>query len=109
MIDLLHWLLVLWGLVYFITQSAIFMRVRVFIGRLGIFFATGIYCPSCTGFWIGIGLGLLGYWPWHYDYGFIESGVAAMAAGRMFGTWFDGGTFETELPMLGYELGDSDE
>jgi len=47
------------GLVYFITQSMIFSPLRVRLTRGSIFREALLYCPSCTGFWVGVLLSLL--------------------------------------------------
>ena len=51
------------GLVYIISQSVIFSFLRVRIARLNPLFEALLYCPSCTGFWVGLMLGALGIYP----------------------------------------------
>lgn len=55
-------LLMLWGLTYLATSSVIFARVRTaIVPRVPL--GQMVYCPSCTGFWIGLGLAALAGWP----------------------------------------------
>lgn len=106
-LDLLRWALVLIGFVYLVTDSAIFMKVRLLVSRLGTYPMVLIYCPSCIGFWVGVALGVGGLWPldtfnttapwWEPTYTALVSGVAGMAVAQ---TWnrMTGGTtaFEVE-------------
>lgn len=64
MILLVKFTLLVLGITYIITQSAIGTPVRLVVSKLGRFFAALIYCPACTGFWVGGTLGALGYKPW---------------------------------------------
>lgn len=100
---LIRWALVVLGLVYFFTESAIFAFTRIAIARRGMLLATFIYCPSCTGFWIGLGLGA-----WLWPYGVVdvpwtqvgESGVAAMALGAIWARLRGGNTaWDVEAPL----------
>jgi len=50
------------GMVYFVTMSAIFSLPRRALARVP-FVAGLIYCPSCTGFWIGAALAFAGFGP----------------------------------------------
>ena len=77
---LLAWALAVYGVAFIITGSKIFRPLRRALGpvdetkpelpdvyrRLPVegvrkFFADLLYCPVCTGFWIGLGLSLAGW------------------------------------------------
>jgi hypothetical protein len=73
--ELLHYILLLTGVGYLITQSLIFRPLRKLVAKAGAVPAAFIYCPACTGFWIG--LGLTPYWPFESSY--IGSGIASAA------------------------------
>lgn len=114
--ELLRWLLVLMGLVYFFTESALWGPVRIALverpdggQRLG--WRVLVYCRSCTGFWVGCALGALGYWPFAWPQGAplwatwaqagvaaVESGAAAMAVGAMWTFVAPSDAYEREFP-----------
>lgn len=52
----------LWGLTYLLTSSVIFVNVRTVIARVPVV-GPMVYCPSCTGFWFGLGLAAVAGWP----------------------------------------------
>jgi hypothetical protein len=92
------------GWVYAITEASIFAPVRIFIAEhLGRIAEAGIYCPACTGFWIGAVLGHAGLWPHDSGWAPGESAFAAMAVAA---TWNKllGGNAAWQI-----ERGDSDE
>jgi len=105
---LLHWALVVSGLIYFVSRSYIFGEVRTRIGLLltsavqhahisaGLrdWLRIMIYCPACIGFWIGVGATPL----WPYD-GFgqpLGSGIAAMLLGSLLSEYWTAPVFEAE-------------
>ena len=61
MIDLACWALVHLGLVYLVTEAAIFAPVRLAVSARGPLWTTLIYCPGCSGFWLGLACAPL--WP----------------------------------------------
>lgn len=61
MIDLARWALVHLGLVYLVTEAAIFAPVRLMVASRGPLWTTLIYCPGCSGFWLGLAVTHL--WP----------------------------------------------
>jgi hypothetical protein len=105
------------GLVYFITQSMIFSPLRVRLTRGSIFREALLYCPSCTGFWVGAGLSLLGRAPgWngmHLSWdplkeatenslAVIDSGLMSMAISHIWSALTQQGVnpaWEAELPL----------
>jgi hypothetical protein len=107
---MIQWALVVLGLVYFVTDSAIFAPVRVKLAR-GSWFRAGLfYCAACFGFWAGVLL--QGLWPFEATFstpwGVIPlkgalSGTAAMALGAVWKVYVPGSAFETEKKALGLE------
>jgi hypothetical protein len=100
---LIRWALIVLGTVYFLTESAIFAPVRVWIAGRGVFAMTLIYCASCTGFWVGLALASW-FWPFGLvDAGWtqiIEGGVASMALGALYSAWKGGNpAFDVEAPL----------
>lgn len=91
---LFHWLrytLVFWGLIYIVTQSAIMLPLRLFALRISTLLGALIFCPACSGFWIGLVLGLLGiYGPplSKWSHATIESALVATVLGYWWGTYF---------------------
>jgi hypothetical protein len=97
--DLARWALVVIGAVYFVTESALFAPVRVTLARTHTFVALGLYCPGCSGFWLGLACSpLFPCEPWWL--GLPLSGVAAMGLAA---TWskLTGGNaaWEAEAPL----------
>ncbi len=60
MTDALRSAFLLLGLTYLLTQSSIFAPLRIAIRLRNPFLAQMVYCPACSGFWIGATLSLLG-------------------------------------------------
>lgn len=91
---LIHWIrfvLVFWGLVYITTQSAILQSLRIAILRRSLFLGVLVFCPACSGFWIGLGFGLLGlYGPAlaPNSIAWLESALACTALGYLWSTYF---------------------
>jgi hypothetical protein len=97
---LLHWVLIVAGLIYLVSRSYIFGAIRMRIGMLlqhsswRSFVRVMIYCPACIGFWIGVGATPL----WPYD-GFgqpLGSGIAAMLLGSLLAEHWTSPVFEGE-------------
>ena len=59
--DLTVFVLIVWGVVYVTTGSALGAIIRVPIMRLNppALFRVLLYCPKCQAFWIGLVLGLI--------------------------------------------------
>lgn len=85
LVGLVPYTLLLWGLVYLVTASAIFAPVRMFVTWAGgVYAATGIYCPACTGFWFGLALGALGAWPFMVLlWAPLDAAIASVALGAL--------------------------
>lgn len=83
--QLVHFCLVLTGFTYLITQSVILRPLRLGVSKLGKPFEVLIYCPACTGFWVGLALGWSGLWPWS------PKVVAAVAAAGLMALWSEYG------------------
>lgn len=75
------------GSVYIITQSAIAHAPRNAIADIGWMFESLIYCPACTGFWVGAGLGATGYWVNDGALGVLEAGISACGLGALWGVY----------------------
>jgi hypothetical protein len=58
MTSLVEWSLLVVGLTYWLTMSGIFAPLRLLIASAGAFWEALIYCPMCTGFWVGAALGV---------------------------------------------------
>lgn len=106
---MLTWALVTLGLIYFVTEASIFAPVRVAIARRHALLAQLIYCPACSGFWIGLGMHVVwGTTISPYDWtlfdswratALFESSVAGMALGAVWGTWHHNVAWDAEEPL----------
>ncbi len=86
--DLLTFTLLLFGVVYIITQSAIMAPLRMPFASLHPVCATLIYCCACTGAWVGGALAALGYWPGaEGGRGVIEATVVACGLGAVWSVY----------------------
>ncbi len=80
----LPWALTLLGLVYLVTEAAITAPVRVALARLHPLLATLLYCPACSGFWLGLAVA------WLYPSGEpwpLRAGLSALGAMALAGSW----------------------
>lgn len=57
------WALLVLGFVYLFTEASIAAPYRVILSKIHWVLSTLVYCPSCTGFWVGLGLALVGINP----------------------------------------------
>ncbi len=71
------------GLVYIVTQSSIMHAPRMWIADVHGKLEMLIYCPACTGFWVGVTLKFLGYW----HGAVLEAGIIACALGALWGVY----------------------
>lgn len=105
MTDLLRWALLELGLIYFVTESVFFAPMRVALSRGSGFLRALLYCPACSGFWLGALLGFLGFWPYHdsrrHVAELIGSGVAGMAIGALWATVHDNVAWVAEARARG--------
>ena len=84
--DLLHYIFMLAGLTYLITQSVIFRVFRMQLAKAGSFGEALIYCPACTGFWLGAALTPL--WPFKaLVFAPLESAVGACGLMALWQEW----------------------
>ncbi len=60
---MIQFVLMLWGLVYLLTTSSIFAGVRMAAMDLHPMLGQLVYCPACSGFWIGGLLSVVSAWP----------------------------------------------
>jgi hypothetical protein len=86
MYELLQYGLTLVGLVYIVSQSFIFRPIRLLASNLRVLEVL-IYCPSCTGFWVGLLLWKLGYYPFHVKIWLLEPGCVGCALGALWATY----------------------
>lgn len=107
--ELLIFALLALGLVYLITQSAIAYLPRNAIADLGAFWESLIYCPACTGFWVGVLLGALGYWVHAGWLGVIEAGVSACALGALWSVYGPPSPWARERVTTEVEMDDDTE
>lgn len=54
MTDAVFHLLASFGVIYVVTESAIFAPARIYLALKSVWIEVGIYCASCTGFWAGL-------------------------------------------------------
>ena len=91
MIELFRWALVTLGLVYLVTEASIFTVPRAFLASKSHFLGALVYCPACSGYWVGFLVGILGFWPfetigiWALSIMWLESAIAACALGALWG------------------------
>lgn len=85
--EVLRWAAIAIGLIYLITESLIASPLRWVFSRLGIYTRVLIYCPACTGFWVGLALGALGYWLPNapIEQRLFQSSLAATTVGAIWG------------------------
>jgi hypothetical protein len=109
LVRLIRYVLAFWGLVYIITQSSIMAGFRKNVLRGSTFVATLIYCPACTGFWVGLLFGTLGI----YGKGLssipnvvmLEAALSGTALGCLWGVyWGDHHALERDYHVLAREL-----
>ena len=81
----LTWALTLLGLVYLVTEAAITAPLRVPLARLHPLLASLLYCPACSGFWIG--LGLYGLYPGEAIPTFLRAVLSGLGAMALSTTW----------------------
>jgi hypothetical protein len=81
---LIRFALLTLGFTYLLTQSSIFMLLRMWITERMLFAGLLIYCPACSGFWIGGILGLLGAYPLPTLFGPVDAAVVACG---LMATW----------------------
>jgi hypothetical protein len=91
---LFHWIrytLILWGLAYIVTQSAIMLPFRRLMLRMNVVLGVLAFCPACSGFWLGAGLGAVGiYGPAlaPLSSAWIESALISTILGYLWGTYY---------------------
>lgn len=73
------------GLIYFVTRAGIVTPIRVAIASRGRFIAGLLYCPACSGFWIGIAYALIYKQPW---LGCVHLGLVSMGLGAICNYFF---------------------
>ena len=84
--DLAHYILMLTGLTYIVTQSLIFRIPRMKIAAWSLFWQSLIYCPACAGFWLGAALVPL--WPFKaLVFAPLESAVCACGLMALWKEW----------------------
>jgi len=83
---MIQYTLILIGLIYIVTQSTIFSFFRIQIAKLGAIAKLLIYCPACSGFWIGAIISLCGLWPYetgHILISVLQSAISACGIGAL--------------------------
>jgi len=101
---LLRWGAVTLGAIYFVTESALVMRPRVWFARRGSWPTLLIYCAACSGFWLGL---VSAHWFWPFSVSeaswsrYIEGAVAAMALGAIWSKVTGGNpAYEVEAELI---------
>lgn len=82
-LQLVHWLLITLGLTYLLTQSSVFYLVRAKMLAIHPLLGQLVYCPACSGFWIGATTYFYA-WPFHTWLGALDSAIAACG---LMATW----------------------
>ena len=59
MVELVVFLLIVFGMVYAITESVVFAALRIWLAPRHPLLQVFVYCASCVGFWTGAGAYLL--------------------------------------------------
>jgi hypothetical protein len=81
--SLLHYAIMAYALTYLITESSIFAVPRVLASRGHVVIAMLMYCPACMGFWVGVCLGVAGWFPFDTPHPValeaLNSGLVSMA------------------------------
>lgn len=72
------------GLTYLLTQSSVFVLLRVWINEKSPLLGSLVYCPACSGYWVGFTLWFVGVYPLPTILGPIDAGVAACG---LMATW----------------------
>lgn len=107
-----QWALAGLGIIYLLTGSTIFSGPRVTFARNSPVRAELIYCPACTGFWVGLLLGTIGLFP-TTPHGpladAVQSGFSLMALGALWGRYGPTGPFEDEMEEVFPEIRESDD
>lgn len=94
-LDLARFALLVVGFAYFVTQSSIFMPIRVTVARVSGWARMFVYCAMCVSFWAGGVLAVvLRVQPfhgnpamvdlWDYSLRFVQYGLMGMAVAH---TW----------------------
>jgi len=110
MTAILQWALITLGGIYFLTEAVIFAPFRTRFAKGSGFRIGLIYCPACTGFWVGVGSHQ--WWPWEASVyaAPVVSGIAAMALGAIWSHWKGGNpAYAAEASMRGEERHDDAE
>lgn len=84
--DLVLWAMLVCGLLYIATASALFSFVRMAVLKRSSFFAALCYCNSCLGFWLGAAL--VSFFPFHTGFVYYDiwlSAVCGLAMGTVWG------------------------
>ncbi len=71
---------ILVGLIYLITRSSIFAPIRTALAVSSKLLGLLLYCPACSGFWIGVVYALIYVQPW---LGCVQLGLASMGLGAI--------------------------
>lgn len=80
---MIHFALLVAGLTYLLTQSVIFTPYRVLVARGGASLEALVYCPACTGFWVGVLMHRL----WDHPEVFFKPFEAGIGACAMMAVW----------------------
>ena len=109
---MVHWALIVSGMIYLITRASIMGPIRVTLGlllaklpTLRAWTRTLVYCTACTGFWVGMVSGPLWVPLWPFELPLyarcIESGIAAMALGTALAKLWDHSVYFDEAAAWG--------
>jgi hypothetical protein len=101
---MIEFILVTLGIVYGLTSSFALTPLRLWLARLSghsVWFVTLLYCPACTGFWVGVALSSSGLWPVtsHAFTAAWQAGFAGTALGALWSEYGPASVFDIEQPF----------
>lgn len=92
------------ALVYLLTESTIFVPLRVSVAKTGPIAKSFVYCRACAGFWIGLSMSFVGKAP--FD-GAVLSGFTVMLLGYLWMKLAPNDAWEVEQALYERTEGES--
>lgn len=93
---MIEFALMLWGLTYLLTASSIFAPVRRLLVRVP--FGVMVYCPPCSGFWIGGVIAAGTGWPWRtLIYAPLDAAIASAGMMAIVASYVPSNAYDIEV------------